>query len=130
MMQNKDKNEKIESKFLPTKFMLTIRVLVGAYLLYTSYSLIDGVVNGAGRDKYFLGFFMIAFTIIGILLMLFAGRDLLRGKYIGGELDAGDPDADGDEEDIVDTEMKEKAPEDETSEPAEKENVYKSEENE
>lgn len=89
-MEKNQKNEKIQSKYLPTKFMLTVRVLVGAYLLYTSYSLIDSVVNGAGRDKYFLGMFMIAFTIIGILLMFFAGRDLLRGKYIGGEMDAGE----------------------------------------
>lgn len=85
-----DKDEKVLSRYLPTKFMLTVRVLVGAYLLYTSYSLIDGVIGGEGRDKYFLGTFMIAFAIIGILLMFFAGRDLLRGKYIGGELDAGD----------------------------------------
>ena len=99
MGQNAKKNEKIESRFLPTKFMLTVRVLVGAYLVYTSYSLIDGVVNGTGRDKYFLGIFMIAFAIIGILLMLFAGRDLLRGKYIGGELDAGD--AQEDEGEVV-----------------------------
>ena len=90
MGQNTDKNEKVASRFLPTKFMLTVRVLVGAYLVYTSYSLIDGVINGTGRDKYFLGIFMVAFAIIGILLMFFAGRDLLRGKYIGGELDAGD----------------------------------------
>lgn len=85
-----DKDEKVLSRYLPTKFMLTVRVLVGAYLLYTSYSLIDGVISGEGRDKYFLGIFMIAFAIIGILLMFFAGRDLLRGKYIGGEMDMGD----------------------------------------
>lgn len=89
-MEKKEKNQKIETKYLPTKFMLTVRVLVGAYLLYTSYSLIDGVMNGEGRDKYFLGIFMIAFTIIGIALMIFAGRDLLRGKYVGGEMDAGE----------------------------------------
>ena len=33
---------------------------------------------------------MIAFMIIGIALLLFAGRDLLRGRYVGGELDAGE----------------------------------------
>jgi hypothetical protein len=82
--------KKVPTKNLPTKFVLTVRGLVGAYLLYTSYSLIDGVVNGTGRDKYFLGIFMIAFMIIGIALLLFAGRDLLRGRYVGGELDAGE----------------------------------------
>lgn len=33
---------------------------------------------------------MVAFTIIGILLILFAGRDLLSGKYVGGALDGGE----------------------------------------
>lgn len=105
-MEKNQKNEKIQSKYLPTKFMLTVRVLVGAYLLYTSYSLIDSVVNGAGRDKYFLGMFMIAFTIIGILLMFFAGRDLLRGKYIGGEMDAGE-EADIEQEAVITKEEEE-----------------------
>lgn len=72
---------------LPTKVMLTIRVLVGAYLLYTAYSLIGGVVGGEGRDKYFFGAFIVFFTIAGIFLMIYAGRDLLRGKYIGGAMD-------------------------------------------
>jgi len=100
MVQKNNKNEKVSSKYLPTKFMLTARVLVGGYLLYTSYSLIEGVTAGEGRDKYFLGAFMVAFTIIGILLILFAGRDLLAGKYVGGALDAGEEegeDADGGE---------------------------------
>lgn len=104
MEQKTNKNEKISSKYLPTKFMLTVRVLVGAYLLYTSYSLIDGVMSGEGRDKYFLGTFMIAFAIIGILLMFFAGRDLLRGKYIGGELDMGDDTEELAAETVEDTE--------------------------
>lgn len=81
---------KIETKYLPTTFTLTVRALVGAYLLYTAYSLIDGVMNGEGRDKYFFGVFLIAFTVIGILLLLCAGRDLLRGRYVGGALDAGE----------------------------------------
>ncbi len=89
-MQKNRRSKKIETRYLSTKFVLLVRVMVGAYLLYTSYSLIDGVVNGEGRDKYLLGAFMIAFTIIGILLMLFAGRDLLQGKYVGGEMDAGE----------------------------------------
>lgn len=93
MANKKNNQEKIPGKYLPTKFMLTARVLVGGYLVYISYSLIDGVVNGEGRDRYFFGAFIIAFAIIGILLVAFAGRDLLRGKYVGGELDAGEADA-------------------------------------
>ncbi len=44
---------KIPTQYLPPKFSLTIRVLVGAYVIYLSYGLIDGVVGGEGRDKYF-----------------------------------------------------------------------------
>ncbi len=90
MAKKKNPEKKFETKYLSTKLMLIARVLVGAYLVYTSYSLIDGVVNGEGRDVYFLGVFMAAFAVIGILLMVFAGRDLLRGKYVGGELDVGE----------------------------------------
>lgn len=98
MTQNNGGNGKIPSKFLPTKFMLTARVLVGGYLLYTAYSLIEGVVGGEGRDKYFLGAFMVAFTIIGILLLLFSGRDLLSGRYVGGALDGGEISEEADKE--------------------------------
>ena len=85
--------EKIPTKNLPPKFSLMIRVMVGAYLVYTSYSLIDGVVHGEGRDKYFLGAFMIAFGIIGVLLVLIAGMGLLNGRYVGGEMEAGEEEA-------------------------------------
>lgn len=84
---------KIPTQYLPPKFSLTIRVLVGAYVIYLSYGLIDGVVGGEGRDKYFLGAFMIAFAVIGLLLLFFSGRDLLQGKYVGGAMDAGDGEA-------------------------------------
>jgi len=93
-----NKNEKISTKLLPTKFMLMARLLVGGYLVYTAYELIEGVMTGEGRDKYFLGIFMVAFTIIGILLMIYSGRDIMRGKYVGGEMDACDDEEDEDTE--------------------------------
>lgn len=88
---------------LPTKVVLTIRVLVGAYLLYTAYSLIGGVVNGEGRDKYFFAAFIVFFAAAGIILMILSGRDLMRGKYAGGAMDPGEAEeaaeaAAGDEE--------------------------------
>jgi len=89
-MPKKDKNEKIETKYLPTKFALIMRILVGIYLLYTSYSLIDGVTNGEGRDKYLFGIFVIVFAVIGVVLLVYAIRNLQSGKYVGGALDAGE----------------------------------------
>lgn len=79
-----------KGRVLPTKVVLTIRVLVGAYLLYTAYSLIGGVTGGEGRDKYFFAAFIVFFTVAGIILMIFSGRDLMRGKYAGGAMDPGE----------------------------------------
>ena len=36
---------------------------------------------------------MIAFGIIGVLLVLIAGMGLLNGRYVGGEMDAGEEEA-------------------------------------
>lgn len=74
-------------KRLPGQNSLLIRILVGAYLLYTSYSLLDSFINGGDTNQYILGAFMIAFAIIGVLLVFLSGRDLYRGKYIGGQMD-------------------------------------------
>lgn len=75
------------SKRLPVQNSLVIRILVGAYLLYLSYSLSDSFKNGGDTNIYIFGTFTIVFAIIGVLLVFFSGRDLYRGKYIGGKMD-------------------------------------------
>ena len=85
-------------KRLPGQSSLMIRILVGGYLLYLSYSLLDGFINGSDMNKYMLGAFMIAFAIIGVLLIIFSGRDLYQGKYIGGKMDPETEDEAKDEE--------------------------------
>ncbi len=80
-------NEKRPYKFYPTKFTLGLRLAVGAYLLYTSYKLLDGVQTGEGREKIFIGLFMILFLIIGLLLLVFSAYFLLKGRYEGGPAD-------------------------------------------
>lgn len=85
-MENQD-NEKRPFKYYPTKVTLGIRLVVGAYLLYTSYKLLDGVQNGEGRERMFIGIFMILFVIVGLLLVLFSTYFLLKGRYQGGPAD-------------------------------------------
>ena len=80
-------NEQRPFKFYPTKFTLGLRLAVGAYLLYTSYKLLDGVQTGEGREKLFIGLFMILFLIIGLLLVVFSAYFLLKGRYVGGPAD-------------------------------------------
>ncbi len=79
--------EKRPFKYYPTKFTLGLRLAVGAYLLYTSYKLLDGVQTGAGRAKIFIGLFMVLFLIIGLLLFSFSAYFLLKGRYEGGPAD-------------------------------------------
>lgn len=74
-------------KRLPGQNSLLIRIMVGAYLLYTSYSLSDSFRHGGDTNIYIFGTFTIAFAVIGVMLIFFSGRDLYRGKYIGGRMD-------------------------------------------
>lgn len=99
------KDRKNTDRRLPGQNSLMIRMLVGAYLLYTSYSLLDSFINGGDMNKYMLGAFIAAFAVIGILLVLFAGRDLYRGKYTGGKMD---PEMQDEAEDEKDDEQEQK----------------------
>ena len=86
-MQKKEKDSRTSGRNLPTKFALTARALVGGYLLYVSYSLIDSVVHGEGTRRYLMGFFLAAYAVIGVLLLFFACRSLIYGRYVGGAAD-------------------------------------------
>lgn len=94
---SKGKNNK--NKRLSGQNSLLIRILVGAYLLYSSYSMLDSFINGGDINKYILRAVVIAFAIIGILLIFFSGRDLYRGNYIGGRMDPEDGAEDEKDED-------------------------------
>lgn len=97
-MQKKEKDSRTSGRNLPTKFALTARALVGGYLLYVSYSLIDSVVHGEGTRRYLMGFFLAAYAVIGVLLLFFACRSLIYGRYVGGAADI-----DPEEEPAIDT---------------------------
>lgn len=92
MEQNEKK--KIPTKQLPTKLTLTIRLLVGAYLLYTAYGLFPGATSDTEEGRLFLAIFMVLFAVIGVLLLVVSGGALLKGRYVGGELDACDEEED------------------------------------
>lgn len=80
---------KIPTAQLPTKFMLIVRIAAGAYVAYAGYSVKDGLASVAGAEKIFLTAAVIAFPIIGILLILHSIRALMAGKYVDGAMDAG-----------------------------------------
>lgn len=101
-MTENEKNKKIPTAQLTTKFMLTVRMMVGAYLVYTAYSLLDGLATAAGGEKIIFIIVMIAFPVIGGALIIHSALSIYKGKYVDGSMDAG---LDEDEEkDVVETE--------------------------
>ncbi|NLL78254.1 MAG: hypothetical protein GX234_00265 [Clostridiales bacterium] len=81
-MKNED-----EKKYLPTKVTLTIRALVGGYLLYTAYSLLDALGRNTGQQKLFFAVFIVLFVGTGGFLVIQGVRGLVSGKYVGGAMD-------------------------------------------
>ena len=59
---------------MPQKSVLTIRFLVGCYLLYTDYSLIEGVKTRQGGERILIIFFMVLFFAAGVFLMIYSGK--------------------------------------------------------
>ena len=59
---------------IPQKSVLTIRFLVGAYLLYTDYSLIEGAMSREGGERIVIIAFMILFLVAGGFLMINSGK--------------------------------------------------------
>lgn len=89
-MEQKNKNELIPTSKLPTPFVLLARALVGGYLIYTAGSLVDSTIHGQGRDVYFFGISMVAFAIIGMILIILSAKSYIEGRYVGGKLDGGE----------------------------------------
>lgn len=66
---------------------MTIHTLVGAYLLYTAYSLIGALKTNTGKNLVFFAVFMMVFAVVGIILVVRGVKGLVTGKYVGGALD-------------------------------------------
>lgn len=106
------KGKKNKDKRLPGQSSLLIRIVVGAYLLYSSYSMLDSFINGGDINIYILRAFVIAFAVIGVLLIFFSGRDLYRGNYVGGRMDPETEDETEEREDEKDEDQKRHGDED------------------
>ena len=65
-----------------------IMLLAGAYLLYTGYKLCQDVLNGANGSKW--GFFAagVGFLIVGVVMLIVGGRDLMKRDKAKREAEA------------------------------------------
>ena len=82
-------NKKIPTAQLPTKLMLFVRVAAGAYVMYAAYSIKDSLATVAGAEKIFFMAVMVAFPVIGLLLIIHSLKALKEGRFVDGAMDAG-----------------------------------------
>lgn len=70
---------------MPTKLMLTIRLVIGVYLFYLVYDIRDSIFSSEGNLFFII--IAILFIVCGGIIVVFSAKDLLSGRYLGGPLD-------------------------------------------
>ncbi len=65
---------------VPPKAVLTIRLLIGLYLLYTDYQIYPDVMAREGTSKIVMIGIMVFFAVAGIILILMSGKELIAGR--------------------------------------------------
>ena len=69
------------------KASLTIRLLIGAYLLYIDYQIFGDVMARTGPSKAVMTVIMVLFAVIGVFLIIMSAKALLGS---GGGMNSGD----------------------------------------
>lgn len=84
MEENKNTQENaVTPKRYPTQLVLTIRVIVGAYVLYSMYEVLS-----SGDEKSTLMYVAVALiAVIGLIILVWALKMLICGQYEGGKAD-------------------------------------------
>lgn len=80
---------KDKKKVLVPKSTLIIRLIAGGYLIYLAYELFMGLSANTG-DGAPIGVSIAAavlFAVCGLVLVIFSGRDFLKGNFKGGIMD-------------------------------------------
>ncbi len=75
-----------------TKAVLTIRLLIGAYLLYIDYQIFGDVMAREGTSKYVMLLAMALFAVFGIFLIIMSAKALIRGETEADEIEDTDHD--------------------------------------
>lgn len=101
-MENKKRQ-----RLLVPKFTLMLRIIIGGYLLYTSYSLIEAITTTTGKEQLLFILATAVFTIVGIICIFFSVRSFSRGEYQGGSADTSVVEEDVIESEVIDAGSKE-----------------------
>lgn len=74
-----------ENGGIPPKATLTIRLLIGCYLLYIDYQIFSDVMARDVISKYVMLAIMVFFAVTGIVLIIFSAKALLGIRGNGTE---------------------------------------------
>lgn len=83
---------KDRKKLFVPKSTLVIRLIAGGYLIYLAYELFMGLSANTGEGAP-IGVSIAAavvFAICGLILVVFSGKDFLKGNFQGGIMDVGE----------------------------------------
>lgn len=85
---HKEHKERKEKSYAGvTKFMLIMRLVVAAYLVYLSCTLLQAYFRGEGLPLYILVIAVTVFTGFAVFAAVFSVKALLKGEYSGGRAD-------------------------------------------
>lgn len=89
---------------IPTKAMLTMRLVIGAYLIYLAYGLGKSVYGHTADSPLAMVVFAVLFTVGGIWIIWMSVRDLMNGNYSEGGFGAATQEDDAAESDDAEDE--------------------------
>jgi len=85
-IETKENNELVEKKKVkvyPTQVMLTIRVIVGGYVLYSMYQ----VMTSEASKSTAMYAMVVVLALVGGFLVVWSLKNLVMGEYEGGKAD-------------------------------------------
>lgn len=98
------REEKKKNSNLPTKFSLTVRIMVALYLFYILYSLRGVFERYSGIELIFFLVMMVLFAVAAVFFCVHSGIALVKGRYVGGAMDENNDNNKDDNNDISEDE--------------------------
>ena len=87
MSENNDQIQEVDNeekpKIYPTQLSLTIRVIVGGYVLYNMY----GILKTFSEHDLWLNILAVVLSVVGLVLIVLSLKNLVKGEYEGGKAD-------------------------------------------
>ena len=79
---------------LPSQSSLYFRIVVGVYLFYLAYTIVENIGTATGADFVIFVTASVAFIVIGLVIAISAVKALKTGTYQNGAGDVADKGAD------------------------------------